>query len=102
LVLHIKGRTQTEDVWEKRIGENIWTKDSDRSGEKEIVHNEELHNVYSLASIMVSKSRRMRGVEHITRKGGMSNAHNILVRKLKGREDFGNAGIHGTMILVRI
>jgi hypothetical protein len=46
------------------------------------LHNEELHNLYNLPSVIRTiKSRRMRWVEHVARMGEMRNTYNILVGK---------------------
>jgi hypothetical protein len=53
----------------------------------EILHNEEPHNLYPLPSIIrMIKSRRMRLVGHVARKGEKRNACRILVGKPEGKE----------------
>jgi hypothetical protein len=50
------------------------------------LHNEELHNLYSLPSIIrVFKSRRMRWVGHVACMGEKGNAYRVLVGKSKGK-----------------
>jgi hypothetical protein len=47
-----------------------------------ILHNEELHNLYSSSStIRMIKSRRRKWAGHIARMGEKSNAYRILVGK---------------------
>jgi hypothetical protein len=46
LVSDIKGGTQTEDVGEQGAEQNIWTRHCRK------LQNEELHNLYSLPSII--------------------------------------------------
>jgi hypothetical protein len=48
------------------------------------LHNEELHNVYSLPSIVrVMKLRTVRGVKYIVNLRGMQNAYRIYSENLK-------------------
>jgi hypothetical protein len=54
------------------------------------LQNEELHNSYSLPSIIRTiKSRRMRWAGHVARKGDKKNAYGILVRNLEGKRPLG-------------
>jgi hypothetical protein len=49
------------------------------------VHNEKLHNLYSLPNIIImTKSRRMRWEGHVTQMGENRNAYRILVGKPEG------------------
>jgi hypothetical protein len=51
------------------------------------LHNEELHNLYCLPSIIrMIKSRRMRWTRHVTRMGHKRNAYKILVGKPEGNK----------------
>jgi transcription termination factor 2 len=46
------------------------------------LHNEELHNMYTLPSVTsMIKSRRMRWAGHVARMGEMRHAYRILVGK---------------------
>jgi hypothetical protein len=50
------------------------------------LHNEKLHNLHSLPSIIkMVKSRRMRWTGHVTRMGEKRNAYRILVAKSEGK-----------------
>jgi hypothetical protein len=50
------------------------------------LHNEELHNSYSLPSIIrMTGSKRMRWAGRVARIGTKRNAYIILVRKLEGK-----------------
>jgi hypothetical protein len=50
------------------------------------LHNEELHNLYSLPSIIrMIKSRNMRWARHVTRMEAKRDAYRILVGKPEGR-----------------
>jgi hypothetical protein len=49
-------------------------------------NNEELHDMYSLPSIIrIMKSRRMRWAENVARKGEKRNVYRLLVGKPEGR-----------------
>jgi hypothetical protein len=55
-----------------------------------ILHNEELHNLYSLSSIIrMIKSRRMRWAGHVTLIGTKRNAYRILMGKPEGKRPLG-------------
>jgi hypothetical protein len=50
------------------------------------LHNEELHNLYSLPIIIIMiKSRRMRWSGNVARMGEKSNAYRILLEKPEGK-----------------
>jgi hypothetical protein len=54
------------------------------------LHNEELHNLYCLPSIIrIIKSRRMRWAGHVARMGVKRNAYRILVGKPEGKRPLG-------------
>jgi hypothetical protein len=54
------------------------------------LYNEELHNLYSLASVIRSiKSRRMRQAGHLAPMGDKRNAYRILMRKPEGKRPLG-------------
>jgi hypothetical protein len=56
--------------------------------------NEELHNLYSSASIIrMIKSRRMRWARHVVRMGKNMNAYNLLVEKPQGKRPLGRLRI---------
>jgi hypothetical protein len=55
-----------------------------------VLHNEELHNLYSSPSIIrVIKSRKMRLARHVARMGEKRNAYSILVGKPAGKRPLG-------------
>jgi hypothetical protein len=55
-----------------------------------ILHNEELHGLYSSPSIVrVIKARRMRWTGHVARMGEVRGAYNILVGRPEGRRPLG-------------
>jgi hypothetical protein len=54
------------------------------------LHNEELHNLYSLPSIIrIIMSRRMRWVGHVAWMGEKRNVYRLLVRKPEGKRPLG-------------
>jgi hypothetical protein len=56
----------------------------------EKLHNEELHGLYSLPSIVrVIKARRMRWTGHVARIGEVRGAYSILVGRPEGRRLLG-------------
>jgi hypothetical protein len=64
------------------------------------VDNEELHNLYSSASIIrMIKSRRMRWAGHIAHVGEKKNAYRILMGRQKEKDHWEDQGIGGWTIL---
>jgi hypothetical protein len=56
------------------------------TGEWRKVHNEELHDLYSLPSIIIIiKSRKIRWAGHVAPKGKTRNAYRLLVGKPEGK-----------------
>jgi hypothetical protein len=54
------------------------------------LHNEELHNLYSLPSIIrIIKSRRMRWAGHVERMGEKRNVYRLLLGKPEGKRPLG-------------
>jgi hypothetical protein len=55
-----------------------------------MLHNEELHNLYSSPSIIrIVKSRRMRWAGHVARMGEKRNVYRLLVGKPEGKRQLG-------------
>jgi hypothetical protein len=71
-------------VFENRVLRRIFgTKREELARGWRRLHNEELHNTYSLRNIIrVIKSRRMRRTAYVARMGEARNAYNILLEKL--------------------
>jgi hypothetical protein len=60
------------------------------TGDWRKLHNEELHNMYSLPNIIrMIKSKRMRWAGHVARIGDTRNAYRILVGKPEGKRPLG-------------
>jgi hypothetical protein len=72
-------------VFENRVLRRIFGPKRDEvTGGWRKLHNDVLHNFYSSPSIIrMIKSRRMRWVGHVARKGEKRNAYRILVGKLE-------------------
>jgi hypothetical protein len=65
-------------------------KRKEETGEWRKLHNEELHDLYSLPSIIrIIKARRMRWVGCVARMGEKKNAYRLLVGKPKRRRPLG-------------
>jgi hypothetical protein len=78
-------------VFENRVLRRIFgPKREEVTGEWGKLHNEELHDLYSLPSIIrIIKSRRMRWVGHVARMGVKRNAYRLLVGKAEGKRPLG-------------
>jgi hypothetical protein len=78
-------------VFENRVLRRIFGPKRDEvPGGWRKLHNEELHGLYSLPSIVrVIKARRMRWAGHVARMGEVSGAYNILVGRPEGRRPLG-------------
>jgi hypothetical protein len=60
------------------------------TGGRRKLHKEELHDLYSSASIIrVIKSRRMRWAGHVARIGEKRNVYRLLVGKSEGKRPVG-------------
>jgi hypothetical protein len=73
-------------VFENRVRRRIFGPKRDEvTGGWRKLHNEELHGLYSLPSIIrVIKARMMRWVGYVARMGEVRVAYNILIGSLKG------------------
>jgi hypothetical protein len=78
-------------VFENRVLRRIFVRKRDGvTGGWRKLHNEELHNLYSSPSIIrIIKSRRMRGVAHVSRMGEKRNMYRLLVGKPEGKRPLG-------------
>jgi hypothetical protein len=78
-------------VFENRVLRRIFgpKRDGVMGGWRKL-HNEELHNLYSLPSIIrIIKSRRMRWEGHVARMGEKRNVCRLLVGKPEGKRPLG-------------
>ena len=73
------------------------------TGEWSRLHNEELNDMYSSPNIVrVIKSRRIRRAGHVARMGEERGVYWVLVGKPEGRNQWGDLGVDGWIILGRI
>jgi hypothetical protein len=74
-------------VFENRVLRRIFgSKRDEVTGERRKLHNEELHDLYSLPSVIrIIKSRRMSWAGHVERMGKKMNAYRSLVGKPEGK-----------------
>jgi hypothetical protein len=74
-------------VFENRVMSRIF---GPVTGDWRKLHNEELHNLYSLPNIIrMIESRRMILAGHVARMEEMRNAYEILVGKSEGKRPLG-------------
>jgi hypothetical protein len=78
-------------VFENRVLRRIFGSKRDGvTGGWRKLHNEELHNLYSLPStIGIIKSKRMRWAGHVARIGEKRNVYRLLVGKPEGKRPIG-------------
>jgi hypothetical protein len=75
-------------VFQNRLLRRIFVSKGDEiKGGWRKLHNEELHNLYSLPDIIrIIKSKRIRWTGHVARMGSKSNAYMALMGKPEGRD----------------
>ena len=74
-----------------------------KRGEWRRIHNEELNDLYPSPNIVrVIKSRRIRWAEHVARVGEERGVFRFLVGKPEGKNNRGDIGVDGWIILGRI
>jgi hypothetical protein len=80
-------------VFENRVLRRIFGPKKDKAtGDWRKLHNEDLHNLYSLPNIIrMTKSRRMSWTGHVARMGKNRNAYRILVGKPEGKRPLGRS-----------
>jgi hypothetical protein len=77
-------------VFENRLLRIFGPKRDEVTGEWRKLHNEELHDLYSLPSIIrISKVRRMRWTGHVARLREHRDVYSLLVGKPEGRRPLG-------------
>ena len=80
----------------KRVG----PKSDELTGEWRKLRNEELNDLYSLPNIVwLIKSRIMRWSGHVARTGDSRGVYRILVGNLRERDQLGDLGLDGRIIL---
>jgi hypothetical protein len=80
-------------VFENRVLRRICGPKRDEvTGEWKKLHNEELHDLYSLPSVIrIINSRGLRWAGHVARMGEKRNAHRLLVGKPEGKRPLGRS-----------
>jgi hypothetical protein len=77
-------------VFKNNVLRKIFGPKSEEDGSWKKLHNDELHNLYSLPNIVtVIKSRRMRWAEHVARMGEGRGAYRVLVGRPEGKRPLG-------------
>jgi hypothetical protein len=78
-------------VFEKGVLRRIFGLKTDEvPGRRKILHNEELHNLYSSPSVIrMNKSKRMRWAGYVARMGEKRKAYRMLVEKPEGMRPLG-------------
>jgi hypothetical protein len=85
-----RGGSQIEDIEDRVLRGLFGPKRKAVAGGWETLHNEELHNLYTLPNIIrVIKSRWMRWAGHGATMDEMRNACKILVEELEGTKALG-------------
>jgi hypothetical protein len=78
-------------VFENKVLRRVFGPKGDEvTGEWRKLHNEELNDLYTLPNIVrVVKSKRMRWVGHVARRGEDRRVHMVLVKKPEGKRPLG-------------
>jgi hypothetical protein len=87
-------------VYENMVLRRIFRPRRDEvTGEWRRLHNEELNHLYCSPNIVrVIKSRRMRWAGQVARMVEERGVYRVLVRKLEGRDHWGDLGVDGWML----
>jgi len=84
-------------MFESRVPRRFGPKREGVTGYSRKLHNEELNDLYSSPNIArVSKSRRMRWAEHVTRMGESRGVYRVLVWKPEGKRTLVKPRCRGT------
>jgi hypothetical protein len=88
-------------LYENRVLRRIFGPKRDQvKGKSRKLHNKELHDLYSLPSIIrIIKLSRMRWVGHVEQMGEKRNAYRLLVGKPEGKKRLGSPNVGGWIIL---
>jgi hypothetical protein len=77
-------------VFENRVMRKIFGPEREEDGSWRKLHNDEIHNMYSLPNIFrVIKSRRMRWTGHVARMGEGRGVYRVLVGRPEGKRPLG-------------
>jgi hypothetical protein len=77
-------------VFEKRVLRKIFRPKREEDGSRRKLHNNELHDLYSLPNIVrVIKSRRMRWAGHVACMGVGRGVYRVLVGRPEGKRPLG-------------
>jgi hypothetical protein len=77
-------------VLENRVLRKISGPEREEDGSWRKLHNDELHNLYSLPNVVrVIKSRRMRWAGHVARMGEGRDVYRVLVGRPEGKRQLG-------------
>jgi hypothetical protein len=77
-------------VFENRVLKKIFRPKREEDGSWKKLHNDDLHNPYSSPNIVrVIKSRRMRWVGHMARRGEGKGVYRVLVGRPEGKRPLG-------------
>jgi hypothetical protein len=77
-------------VFENRVLRRIFGPNREEDGSWRKFHNDELHSLYSSPNIVrVIKSRRMRWVGHVARRGEGRGVYRVLVGRPEGKRPLG-------------
>jgi hypothetical protein len=84
------GEEQRLRVFENRVLRKIFGPKREEDGSWRKLHNDELHDLYSLPnSVRVIKSRRMRWAGHVAHMGVGRGVYRVLVGRPKGKRPLG-------------
>jgi hypothetical protein len=84
------GEEHRQRVFENTVLRRIFGSRREEDGSWIKLHNDELHNLYSLPNIVrVIKSRRMRWAGHVARMGEGRGVYWVLVGRLAGKRPLG-------------
>ena len=87
-------------VFKNRVlGRIFGPKRDEVTGEWRKLHNEELNDLYSPNIFRVIKSKRIRWAGYVARMGERRGVYRILVGKSEERDNLGDPGVDGRIIL---
>ena len=103
MVVDIVGGKEADGVENMVLRRIFGPRREDVTGEWRRLHNEKLNDLYCSPNIVrVIKPRRMRGARHVVCMGEDRWVYRVLVGKPEGKNHWGDLGVDGWIILVRI